>query len=359
MELPVRSYPSVQEAEQYIEGLEAEIALTGNVQKSMSKKLIESLLMIDHRPSRESGSWQSGMRTARSIVFDLMGTPVEPISHGNLVTRSYLHYPMPEKDDGSGHGSLYPLPEALPRRVLERGTTGSVVREKPSVTLSREWPSGITVQKESTRFSGWARPSIRGQPTESVSDQRSEESSRTPVRDRLSLGLKRKRRNSFERGSRIAPRVQSYRGVIRRLTGRERPGVGEVWIGAQETVQHFCERYGLEDPTPPPPQENDDEFSLGSAPEAECPFEPEVQLDYPDEGSEELYHTEPRGLVIAGSVEWERDVASGVTIFPTAAESAAGTTFPRGAGVAGNDQDRPVLPRKGRAARLLESLRAL
>ena len=92
-----RSYPSIEEAEQYLEGLEAEIALSGNQRKMQSKKLI----MMHYRPGHESGAWQSGMRTAWAVAFDLMGMPIEPRAPYSLVTRSYIHYPVPEKDDGS------------------------------------------------------------------------------------------------------------------------------------------------------------------------------------------------------------------------------------------------------------------
>ena len=71
-----RSYPSIEEAEQYLEGLEAEIALSGNQRKMQSKKLMEALIMMDYRPGHKSGAWQSGMRTAWAVAFDLMGTPL-------------------------------------------------------------------------------------------------------------------------------------------------------------------------------------------------------------------------------------------------------------------------------------------
>ena len=282
MELPLRTYPSVEEAERYLDGLESDIALSGNQQKTMSKKLIEALLMIDHQPRRESGSWQGGMRTAWSIVFDLMGTPIEPAVHGNPITRSYLHYPIPEKDDGSGHGCLYPLPDALPRRVIERGTADRAVRERPSVTLSREWPSGITIQAANPNFSGWARPSTREQPTaECAPGVRPAEMPRRPVRDRLSSRSARDRRNSFERGSRNSmTSARSYHGAIRRLTGRERKGsVGDVWIGTKESVQDFCIRYGLRDPTPSPPPVNEGESTFMS--DVELARGPDVQVDLP------------------------------------------------------------------------------
>ena len=306
MELPLRTYPSVEEAERYLDGLESDIALSGNQQKTMSKKLIEALLMIDHQPRRESGSWQGGMRTAWSIAFDLMGTPIEPSVHGNPITRSYLHYPIPEKDDGSGHGCLYPLPDVLPRRVLERGTAEISVRERPSDTLAREWPSGITIQAANPNFSGWARPGARGQSSELAPGARPAEVPRRPVRDRLSAKSTRVRRSSFERGGRSSPRgsTRSYHGAIRRLTGREKGGVGDVWIGARESVQDFCTRYGLQDPTSSPPPASEVEFPSTSGPEVEFDCESDVHLDMPDSGNvgdpsvemrgeAEGYHTRP------------------------------------------------------------------
>ena len=295
--------------------------------------------MIDYRPGHDSGSWQSCMRTAWAVAFDLMGTPVEPRVPYRLASRSYLDHPVPEKDDGSGRGSLYPLPPVLPRRsVIHDNPTTSTCEGQSTITATG-WPrreSGPTGRRQVD--SGRERPIevVVGRPTNF-----SEEGPARCVQDRLGHRVSRRRSGSRrEGGSRTLRRERSigparegrltssrrsvresttpgratYHGVIKRVKDRRRrANFGDVWIGTHETVQHFCERYGLKDPTPPSVEAGGDREGIRSTrlcataatvkgptndrlPDVECGGESEIRVELEEDDSDEGRDTSGRTL---------------------------------------------------------------